>query len=137
MMIDSDKKNFWTTMNILMEAYNRPPLSKESIIVWYNGLKSCEFNDLVNACDTWMKDQTKCPTIKDLLDLGRPKQDYYQALPVPRNEDIQKDGLEKINKLMENKPVKDYRSWARKIIANPKNYPDISFKFAQEALKHE
>jgi hypothetical protein len=32
-----------------------------------------------------------------------------------------------------NKP-KDMRAWAKRIIANPKNYPAKSLKFAQEAM---
>ena len=32
-----------------------------------------------------------------------------------------------------NKP-KDMRAWAKRIIANPKNYPPISLKFAKEAI---
>jgi hypothetical protein len=32
-----------------------------------------------------------------------------------------------------NKP-KDMRAWAKRILANPKNYPAISLKFALEAM---
>ena len=32
------------------------------------------------------------------------------------------------------KPTTDPKAWAKKIIANPKNYPSISLKTAKEAL---
>lgn len=31
----------------------------------------------------------------------------------------------------------DYKAWAKKIVANPKDYPDVSLKFAKEALGME
>ena len=31
----------------------------------------------------------------------------------------------------------DYKAWARKILASPKSYHDISVRFAKEALAHE
>ena len=37
--------------------------------------------------------------------------------------------------LEEEKKLKDMRAWAHRIIANPKNYPAISLKTAQEAIR--
>jgi DNA-binding ferritin-like protein (Dps family) len=30
---------------------------------------------------------------------------------------------------------KDWKAWAKRIMANPKNYPAISLEFAKEALR--
>lgn len=57
----------------------------------------------------------------------------YKALPKPAMSD------EKITELKDNLSAftsnkRDYRAWAHKIIANPSAYPDISLRYAKEAL---
>jgi len=57
----------------------------------------------------------------------------YKALPKPAMSD------EKINELQDKLTAfttnkRDYRAWAHKIIANPSAYPDISYRYAKEAL---
>lgn len=57
----------------------------------------------------------------------------YKALPKPAMSD------EKITEIKDNLSAftsnkRDYRAWAHKIIANPAAYPDISLRYAKEAL---
>ena len=135
-MNDSNKKEFWTMMNVCMELTNHPPLSKEAIVVWYTKLKHLDFNDISNAVDKWLIDSTKPPTVKDILDLCKPKPTIFAKLPSPlaiaenhRHAQEIKVAVDKMTK-----PKRDYKDWARRIIANPERYPEISLKFAKEAL---
>ncbi len=57
----------------------------------------------------------------------------YKALPKPIMSE------EKVNEIHEKlseftSPKRDMKAWAKKILDNPKAYPDISVRFAKEAL---
>ena len=58
-------------------------------------------------------------------------------LPPPRKTSIpQEEAKAKIAAMIAQiSPPTDHKAWAKKIIANPKNYPEISLKFAKEALE--
>lgn len=62
------------------------------------------------------------------------------AIPAPGGQSMTKESAEKMTTEIESMlytEKQDYRAWARKIIANPENYPYISVKFAKEALAAE
>ena len=135
-MNNSNKKEFWAMINISMELTNHPPLSKEAIIVWYTKLEQFEFNVVADAVDTWLKESNKPPTPKDIIELCKPKPTIFARLPSPlakaenhRHAQEVKQAIEKMTQ-----PKRDMKAWAHKIIANPKAYPDISLRYAREAL---
>lgn len=138
-MQDSDKKEFWVMVNIAMELTNHPPLSKEAIIVWYNQLKSYEFNVVSDAIDGWLKASNRPPTPKDIIDACKPKPTIFARLPSPlaiaENHRHAVEVKEEVAKMT--KPKRDMKAWARKILESPKSYPDISIKLAKEALKYD
>jgi hypothetical protein len=135
-MQDLDKKNFWVMMNVCMELTNHPPLSKEAILFWWQKLEKYEFSVVSGAVDLWLKTSTKPPTPKDIIELCKPKVTIHQRLASPlRLEENRKhiaEVKETIVKLT--KPQHDMKAWARKILENPSAYPDISARFAREAL---
>jgi ABC-type Fe3+ transport system substrate-binding protein len=135
-MLDTDKKQFWVMVNVSMDLTNHPPLTKESIVAWWHKLKHLEFTVVQAAFDKWLDSSTKPPTPKDILDLCKPKEEFHVALAAPRNEEVAKDGLKKIEQVVAAgmKGKKDLKAWARKIIDNPSAYPDISLRFANEAV---
>lgn len=135
-MNDLNKKDFWVMLNVAMELTNHPPLSKEAVIIWYNQLKQYEFADVSNAIDEWLRVSSKPPTPKDIIEACKPKPTIFARLPSPlaiaenhRHALVVKQAVEKMTE-----GKRDMKAWARKIIANPKNYPEISFRYAREAL---
>lgn len=62
----------------------------------------------------------------------------HELLKLGHIRDAEKDkaGLKKIDKFVEEntKSKTDYKAWAKRIVANPKNFPDQSLIFAKEAL---
>jgi hypothetical protein len=122
-----------------MELTNKPPLSKEAIVVWWNVLNKYEFLEVENSFDKWLKESIKPPTPKDICDLCKHKVTIFSALPSPLALADNKRHMEEVKDAVNamTKPRADYKSWARKIIANPRNYPDISLKFAKEALNQK
>lgn len=135
-MNDLDKSKFWDLMNITMELTNKPPLSKESVTAWYSLLSKFEFNVIANAVDVWLKSNSKPPTPHDIIPLCNHKVTIFAKLPSPiAKADNKRHADELLEYVAEKlKPQTDYRAWAKKIIANPKNYPDISLKYALEAM---
>lgn len=135
-MNDANKKDFWIMLNVAMELTNHPPLSKEAVIIWYNQLKQFEFNDVSNALDQWLKVSSKPPTPKDIIEACKPKPTIFARLPSPlaiaENHRHAVEVKQAVEKMTEGK--RDMKAWARKIIANPKNYPEISLRYAREAL---
>jgi len=77
------------------------------------------------------------PTVKDILDACKPKPTIFARLPSPlaiaenhRHAAEVKSSIEKMTK-----GKRDMKYWAHKIIANPKNYPDISLKAGKRGIK--
>lgn len=57
----------------------------------------------------------------------------YKALPKPKLSDEKINELhDKLTEFVSGK--RDMKAWAHKIIANPERYPDISYRYAKEAL---
>ena len=123
-------------LNVAMELTNHPPLSKEAVIVWYATLEKFDFDVVSKAVDVWLKASSKPPTPKDIVDICKPKVSIYAKLPSPLAKESNRQHAKELIEAVENltKPKTDYKAWARKIIANPQNYPDISLRYAKEAL---
>lgn len=135
-MNDTDKKNFVTMMNIVQSNYGRKPLDKDALRYWFGKLEKYSIEDVSKAFDKWIDSQDDLPTVHNILQLMRPQVTIHQRLASPlRIEDNKKhvaelkEGIEKMAA-----PSRDMKAWAKKILDNPSNYPDISLRFAKEAL---
>ena len=77
-----------------------------------------------------------CDDFKKNCITSRIDQPIYVALPAPlkheQNRAYADNVVEFINR--DKKDKTDYKDWARKIVANPSAYPDISLSKAREAL---
>ena len=135
-MDDANKKEFWTMINITMELTNHPPLSKEAIITWWHFLKKHDIEVVKTALDKWVDVSTKSPTPHDVLEICKPKVTIHARLPSPLAKESNKQHMEELKeavKKMSNPRADKYTSWIFRILDNPKNYPDNSFKFAMQA----
>lgn len=81
--------------------------------------------DYAPSCDQFKaqcKLQTQMPEHKD-----------YKALPKPKMTEDQLNQIhDKLSAFTSNK--RDMKAWAKRIVDNPSMYPDISLRFAKEAL---
>jgi hypothetical protein len=119
-----------------------------------NGQKDAQGNDLgvLNAKYVWAEELAgisperiknsllhnydyapSCDQFKAQCKTSAPVVTDYKALPKPTVSD------EKINELHDKLSAftsgkRDMKNWAHKIIANPSAYPDISYRYAKEAL---
>jgi hypothetical protein len=104
-------------------------------LVWWNILEKYELSVVRAALDTWVDSETKPPSPAQIKEICKPKEQFHKALPRPTiSEEQLKQNLEKISDMVKPKDKTDYKKWARDILENPKGLPDISVRFAKEAL---
>ncbi|MHB0992704.1 MAG: hypothetical protein ACYC0M_15705 [Burkholderiales bacterium] len=69
-----------------------------------------------------------------------PVPEFLAPLPAPGKQSMTKEIAEKMTRQLGaivDAEKKDPRAWARKILANPDNFPHISVQFAKQALESE
>lgn len=137
MIYETEGQEFGTMMQVTWQSFGRNYPESETIGYWFDKLKHFELNAVSNAFDAWLKSQQSLPTIADIIKLCQHKVTMLPRLDSPltkaENHRHANEVMDYVAKHI--KPVQDYRAWAKKIIANPKNYPDISYKIAKEALQ--
>ena len=134
-MTEDQKSQFRDAMNLLMQTYNRAKPDGDMLRLWWGKLERYEIADVFKAFDTWIDTKTVAPTPAEIIDLCRHRVTIAPRLTSPINiESNRKHAAEVKEKLRTFCQKEDYKGWARKILANPKNYPEISVRFAKEAL---
>ena len=123
-------------LDIVWQSLGRNPVDKTTKQYWFAKLQHLPIGEVGSLFDKWLITEKELPTVNDILHMAKPR-DFHKALPAPRNEEVSREGMARINQVVSNtlKPKKDFRKWAKDILANPKNYPDISLRFAKEALE--
>jgi len=137
-MTPQNKSNFKQMMDTLSTLYQKPALDVDTLRVWFAKLEKFEFEVVTKAFDKWVDSNKFFPSIFDILQLCREKPIEFVQLKAPtltkqQNHQYSHEVLKFMAEQQTNKP-KDMKAWAKKIMANPKNYPAISLKFAKEAL---
>ena len=135
-MNDTDKKDFASIMRVTWQTFGRNEPDKETMRYWFSKLESHEMREVGNAFDSWIINSKQLPTVRDILELLKPKQQDFKALPRPKISNEKREEIhDKLAQFMS--PKRDMKAWAKKIIANPKAYPEISYRYAKEALGEE
>ena len=136
-MILNDKIGFKQMMDTVTTLYQKQSLDQDTLRVWFAKLEKYEFNVVTKAFDKHVDSSKFMPTVFDILQFCREKPIEFVQLQAPKlskqqNHKYSHEVLKFMAEQDNNKP-KDMRAWAKRIIANPKNYPAISLKFAKEA----
>lgn len=135
-MDDTNKKDFALMMRVTWANYGRNEPDRETMRYWFSKLNKHDFNVVTKALDEWIDTSKQLPTIKDIQDACKPKPTIFARLPSPlaiaENHRHAVEVKQAVDKMVNGK--RDYRAWARKIKDNPKVYPDISLRLANEAL---
>jgi len=136
LIYENDSKQFALMMKVTWQSYGRNGADRETLRYWFDKLIAHDFETVSHAFDEWIKSQKDLPTVSDIIKLCQHKVTIYARLPSPlAHESNERHAAEVVAYVAKNiKPERDYKAWAKKIIANPKNYPDISFRLATEAL---
>ena len=136
-MNDRDKIGFMGAVNSMMALYNLPAMDINTVRIWYSKLEKYEFKEVCKALDTYTTKYSTAPNPADIIRM-MPEPVQYTQLPPPKlskeeNKQYSDKMLEAIEKAP--KPTTDMKAWAKRIIKNPKDYPEISLRFAKEALE--
>ena len=103
---------------------------------WAENLSGVSGDQLRRALDHAKSNCAFPPSLPEFLGICRqfrvaPQNVPYLAAPVSR---MPPEVAAQLQEFVAGKKRGDCRDWARKILANPKNYPWISKQFAEEAL---
>lgn len=137
-MIEQEKYNFKVLLDTTFEMYKKDLLDIPQMRIWWAKLQQYEFNVVSNAIANHIANSTYCPTLADIDKLCYVKPIEFVKIAPPRmSKDESKSYSDKMMKTISDnlKPTTDFKAWAKRIIANPKNYPAISLKIAKEALR--
>ena len=141
-MNNQDKIGFIDMMNTLSALYSKPNLELDTIKVWYMKLQPYKFETVAKAFDIYVNQYTVMPSPADIIKICKQAPVEFTKIEAPKLSQIENKFhadklLAEAQKRMpkEEKKLKDMRAWAHRIIANPKAYPAISLKTAQEAIR--
>jgi hypothetical protein len=107
-------------------------------ITWVRGLKGLEAYQVRDALDycadghqTFVPD---LPSFRRICDQMKKAEVVKSLQRKFTPEELQKNSARMRSVMADLGGAKGNKEWARKILANPKAYPDIAVRFAQEAL---
>lgn len=135
-MIETDKKAFKDMINAVFTIYGKPLPEKEMLRIWWHKLERFEFNVVGRAFDKWTDTPNKLPQPADIVQICKPREAEYHALPSPSSYAENKENVDKLNKFIAEKlkPTTDYHAWAKRILRNPQNFPETSVEAARKVL---
>ena len=103
--------------------------------VWSSELAGMSSERIKAALEAYYDHAPSCDEFKSKCVIKPVIQDF-KGLPYELDYEANKKNADKVIDFVAKnyEQKRDYKGWAKNIIANPKNYSDISLKFAQEAL---
>ena len=123
-------------IKIVCQSYSHREFDRETLRYWFGKLESYDFKDVSNAFDKWIDTSKSFPTVKDIVELCKPKPTIFARLPSPlaiaENHRHAQEVKQAVEKMVKTK--RDMKAWAKKIVENPTQYRDISVRIAKEAL---
>lgn len=135
-MIDTDKQAFKDMLVAVFSIYNKQAPEKEILRIWWHKLEKFDFNSVGMAFDRWTDVPNKLPQPADIVQLCKPREPEYHALLAPVNYAENKANMEKLNNFVAERlqPKTDFHAWAKRIMANPQNFPKSSVIAAKEVF---
>ena len=136
MIYPDDAKEFSTLMDVTWQSLGRNYVDKPTKQYWFSKLQKYALGQVANSFDKWIMTSRELPTLDDIIKGCVVKDDFVKALPYKSNPEVSKEGLDKIAKVISQtiKPKTDYKAWAKRILANPQNFPASSVQAAKVAL---
>ena len=87
-------------MDVTWQSCHRNPVDKATKQYWFSKLEKHQMAVVGQAFDTWIMNNRELPTLMDIIKLCKPKQDFYKALPLVRDDEICREGLLKIKQFV-------------------------------------
>jgi|SRR5210317_555011 len=141
-MVEEDKMKFKNMLDTVMALYGKPSPDKDTLKVWWAKLSKYNFDIVTRAFNNYVDRYKIMPSVASIIELCKvnPIQDYvplpkYKSNPekVEENRKMFKEHMQKF--MLSPKP--EPKAWAKKIMENPGHYPEISVRYAREALNYK
>jgi hypothetical protein len=137
-LISADKDDFLFIMKNITSLYQKKEYDTELLRIWWSKLRQFDIKVVSVAFDKWVDNNKYLPLPADIIGLCKAQEarHFATALPKPTHTPEQiKENQDRLNReLAKIKPKRDNKAWAKDIIKTPEMYPDISLRFAKEAL---
>jgi len=119
-----------------LDAYGNDLGINNAKQVWAEELAGISADRIKNALQYNYDYAPSCDQFKAQCKSSTQAHSDYKALPKPAISNEKREEIhDKLAQFMS--PKRDMKAWAKKIIANPKAYPEISYRYAKEALGEE
>lgn len=131
-MIESDKKLFKQTLDLMCDGFNETRFEKETLKTWFDKLIDYSIDDLISKIDLYCEEHKKIPALADLIE-------KHSVTIKPRNEtpltlDNKKAYMSEFKNEANKFKSDKGKDWARKILNSPKGKSPLQLKYAREAL---
>jgi hypothetical protein len=137
-LISADKDDFLFIMKNITLLYQKKEYETELLRIWWSKLRQFDIKVVSMAFDKWVDNNKYLPLPADIIALCKAQEarNFATALPKPTHTPEQiKENQERLNReLAKMKPKRDHKAWAKDIMKTPDKFPDISLRFAKEAL---
>lgn len=135
-MTEDQKGQFRDAMNLLMQTYNRAKPDADMLRLWWGKLEKYEIAEVFKAFDVWIDTKTVTPTPAEIIELCRHRVTIAPRLSSPINLENNRKHSQEVKHELANfgKTKRDMKLWAKRILKNPRSYPDIAIRFANEAI---
>ncbi len=123
-------------IDAVFTIYGKQQPDKEILRIWWHKLERFEFNIVSRAFDIWTDTPNKLPQPADIIQMCKPRESEYHALPAPVATAETKANIERMNKLIKEKikPKENFRAWTERILNNPHLFPDTSVEIAKSVF---
>jgi hypothetical protein len=136
-LTDDNKKEFALMMRVLWQNYGKRECETSTMKYWFETLHNYDLQTVGNAVHKWMQENdSNLPSIKNIIDICKPREPEYKALPRPnskeKNKEYANNVIDFVNKEL-NKPSRDWIKYWKDIL-NTKGLPMITYTSARTAL---
>ena len=135
-MVEDEKKQFKLLLDTMCESCEVAKFGKNDLKLWWTELNQFSLDDLKIKVDLCLEKNNILPTPADVIEVHKPTIKAKNKTPLTV-EAGKKHAAELVDTVGTMKKRVDGRKWARDILANPSAYPDISLRYAKEALNVE
>ena len=123
-------------IDAVFTIYGKQQPDKEILRIWWHKLQRFEFNTVSRAFDIWTDTPNKLPQPADIIQMCKPRESVYHALPAPVATAETKENIKRMNKMIKEKikPKENFRAWTERILNNPHLFPDTSVEIAKSVM---
>jgi len=141
-MVETDKTKFKNMLDTVMALYGKQSPSTDQMRVWWGKLSKYDFDIVTRAFNNYVDKYKIMPSVASIIELCKvnPIKDFVPLPKFKSDPAKAEENRKKFKECLQNFAVMkkpEPKAWAKKIMQNPGHYPEISVRFAREALNYK